>query len=159
MDAHNGTMDRARASVAKLIPIAEETQVVIALENVWNNFCVKPSQFKWLVASFGSPWVKAYFDVGNHVKYITPPEQWIRDLGPLVAKVHIKDYLLAPDNKSGNWARVGEGSVDWPAVRQALEDVGYNGWLTDESRGLPLEELSKRFDLIIAGKDPAPGKP
>ena len=159
MEAHDRAMDAARASVAKLIPVAEETQVVIALENVWNNFCVTPALAKWLTESFKSPWVKFYFDVGNHVKYVTPPEQWIRTLGPLVAKVHIKDYKLAPDNKSGNWAKVGEGSVDWPAVRQALEDVGYNGWLTDESRGLPLQELSKRFDLIIAGKDPAPGKP
>ena len=151
-----GAMDGARASVAKLIPVAEETKVVIALENVWNNFCVTPALAKWLTTSFQSPWVKFYFDVGNHVKYITPPEKWIRELGPLVAKVHIKDYKLAPDGKSGNWAKVGEGSVDWPAVRQALEDVGYNGWLTDESRGLPLKELSKRFDLIIAGKNPAP---
>ncbi len=159
VEAHDRTMDRARESVKRLIPIAEETKVVIALENVWNNFCVKPSLFKWMVASFQSPWVKAYFDVGNHVKYITPPEQWIRGFGPLLAKVHIKDYLLVPGGKGGNWAKIGEGSVNWPAVRQALEDVGYNGWLTNESGGLSLQELSTRFDLIIAGKDPCPGKP
>jgi len=68
IDAHNRSMDSAREHVKKLIPVAEETKVVIALENVWNNFCVKPSIFKWMVASFKSPWVKAYFDVGNHVK-------------------------------------------------------------------------------------------
>jgi len=163
IEAHNRSMDSSRESIKRLIPIAEKTKVVIALENVWNNFCVRPELLKWLVASFQSPWVKAYFDVGNHVKYaavvrdgkpqiLYPPEVWIRAFGPLLAKVHIKDYKLNPDGKGGNWARIREGSVNWPAVRQALEDVGYNGWLTNESGGLSLKELSKRFDLIIAGK-------
>jgi hexulose-6-phosphate isomerase len=161
--AHNRSMDSARESVKRLIPVAEKTKVVIALENVWNNFCVRPELMKWLVSSFQSPWVKAYFDVGNHVKYaavvrdgkpqiLYPPEVWIRGFGPLVAKIHIKDYKLNPDGKGGKWAKIREGSVNWPAVRQALEDVGYDGWLTNESGGLSLQELSKRFDLIIAGK-------
>jgi L-ribulose-5-phosphate 3-epimerase len=164
IDAHNLAMDGARESVKKLIPIAEETKVLIALENVWNNFCVRPELFKWLVASFQSPWVKAYFDIGNHVKYSVvvqgdevktayPPELWIRTYGPLLAKVHMKDYKIAADGKSGKFCPIGDGSVNWPAVRQALEDVGYDGWLTDET-GMAWPELSRRFDRAIAGKNP-----
>jgi L-ribulose-5-phosphate 3-epimerase len=152
IEAHNRSMDSARERVAALIPVAEETKVVIALENVWNNFCVKPAIFKWMVASFKSPWVKAYFDVGNHVKYITPPEVWIREFGSLLAKVHIKDFQLNPDNHGGRFVHPRDGSVNWPAVRQALDDVGYNGWLTIEDGGIPLAEFNKRLDLIIAGK-------
>ena len=37
-------------------------------------------------------------------------------------------------------------------VRQAFDDVGYNGWLTIEDGGIPYPEFSKRMDLIIAGK-------
>lgn len=142
----------ARENVKKLIPIAEETKVVIALENVWNNFCVKPSIFKWLVASFQSPWVKAYFDVGNHVKYLTPPETWIREFGPLLGQVHIKDFRLNPDNHGGRFVHPRDGRVNWPGVRQALDDVGYHGWLTIEDGGIPCPEFNKRLDLIIAGK-------
>ena len=138
IEAHNRSMDSAASTSKKLIPVAEETKVVIALENVWNNFCVKPSIFKWMVASFQSPWVKAYFDVGNHVKYLTPPEVWIREFGPLLAQVHIKDFKLNPDNHGGRFVHPRDGSVNWPAVRQALEDVGYNGWLTIEDGGIPL---------------------
>ena len=152
MEAHNRSMDSAREHVKKLIPIAEETKVVIALENVWNNFCVKPSIFKWMVASFKSPWVKAYFDVGNHVKYLTPPEVWIRQFGPLLAEVHIKDFKLNPDNHGGHFVHPRDGSVNWPAVRQALDDAGYDGWLTIEDGGIPYPDFSKRLDLIIAGK-------
>jgi hexulose-6-phosphate isomerase len=154
LEAHNRSMDSSRERIGKLIPVAEETNVVIALENVWNNFCVKPPLLKWLVASFQSPWVRAYCDVGNHVKYLTPPEHWVRELGPLLARVHVKDYTLNSDGRGGDWARIGEGSVDWPAVRRALEEAGYGGWLTDESGSFPLPELGRRFDRIIAGQDP-----
>ena len=65
-----------------------------------------------------------------------------------------KNFKLGPEGKNGNFCKLGEGSVNWPAVRQALDDAGYNGWLTDEGGGFPLPELSKRFDLILAGKDP-----
>ncbi|MDD4869189.1 MAG: sugar phosphate isomerase/epimerase [Kiritimatiellae bacterium] len=152
IETHNRSMDSSREHITKLIPVAEETKVVIALENVWNNFCVKPSIFKWLVASFKSPWVKAYFDVGNHVKYITPPEVWIREYGSLLGKVHIKDFKLNPDNHGGKFVHPRDGSVNWPAVRQAFDDVGYNGWLTIEDGGLSYPEFSKRLDQIIAGQ-------
>jgi len=152
IDAHNRSMDSARERVKKLIPVAEETKVVIALENVRNNFCVKPSIFKWMVASFNSPWVKAYFDVGNHVKYLTPPEAWIREFGPLLGRVHIKDFKLNPDNHGGRSVHPRDGSIHWPAVRQAFDDVGYNGWLTIEDGGLPYPEFSRRLDRIIAGQ-------
>ena len=166
IEAHNRSMDGTRESIKKLIPIAEETKVAIALENVWNNWCVRPELYKWLVASFSSPWVKAYFDVGNHVKYAGilrgdkveiayMPEVWIRAFGPLLAKIHVKDYKLNADGKGGNWAGIGQGSVNWPEVRKALDDVGYNGWLTDET-GLGWPELSKRLDRIIAGEAPVP---
>jgi len=152
IEAHNRSMDSAREYVKKLIPVAEETKVVIALENVWNNFCVKPSVFKWMVASFGSPWVRAYFDVGNHVKYLTLPEVWIREFGPLLAKVHIKDFKLNLDGHGGRFVHPRDGSVNWPGVRQAFDDAGYNGWLIIEDGGLPYPEFSKRLDLIIAGE-------
>jgi len=168
MDAHDRSLDGAREGIKRMIPIAEETKVVIALENVWNNWCVRPELYRWLVASFQSPWVKAYFDIGNHVKYAAamregrlqvayPPEVWIRAFGPLLAKIHVKDYQLNADLRGGNWAGIGQGTVNWPAVRQALEDVGYNGWLTDET-GLGWPELNRRLDRIIAGQPPVPPK-
>ena len=164
IEAHNRSVDGVRESIKKLLPVAEETKVAIALENVWNNWCVRPELYNWVVASFKSPWVKAYFDVGNHVKYAGilrgdkvelayMPEVWIRAFGPRLAKIHVKDYKISADGKTGNWAGIGQGSVNWPEVRKALDEVGYNGWLTDET-GLGWPELNKRLDLIIAGKDP-----
>jgi hexulose-6-phosphate isomerase len=149
--AQNTATDMTRTAVEKLIPLAEELKVIIALENVWNNLWVKPELFRYLVASFGNPWVKAYFDIGNHVKY-TPPQDWVRTLGPLIAKLHMKDFKLNPDGHGGKFVHPRDGSIDWPAVRRALDEVGYDGWATIEDKGLPLAEFRQRFDLIEAGK-------
>ena len=150
--AHNHATDTSRAAVRKLIPVAEKTGVVIALENVWNNLWVKPAIFQNFVASFDNPWVQAYFDIGNHVKY-APSEEWIRVLGKLIVKCHVKDFKLNPDGHGGKFCDIRDGSVDWPAVRKQLDAVGYNGWMTIEGSGrLSLEEKNRRLDLIIAGK-------
>ncbi len=153
IEAHNRSADASVEAVKRLIPLAEKTGVVIALENVWNNLWVEPAIFKSFVESFQSPWVKAYFDIGNHVKY-APPEEWILELGSLLVKCHVKDFKLnqSDPNGGGDFVRIREGSVRWPVVRQALEKVGYSGWMTIEDSGLTLEDYSKRLDLIIAGK-------
>jgi len=152
IEAQNYATDSSRKAVEKLIPVAEEAGVIIALENVWNNLWVKPALFANFVASFDNPWVKCYYDVGNHVKYAMP-EEWIRALGKLIVKIHIKDFKLNADGHGGKFVDIRDGSVDWPLVRKELDKSGYNGWMTIEGSGkLSLEERSKRLDLIIAGK-------
>ncbi len=149
--AHNQATDTSRIAVEKLIPLAEELKVVIGLENVWNNLWVKPDLYQNFVASFKNRWVKSYFDIGNHVKY-APPQEFIHQLGPLVAKVHIKDFKLNPDGHGGRFVHPRDGSIDWPAVRRALDEAGYNGWATIEDGGLPLAEFNRRLEEIDAGR-------
>ena len=151
IEAQNKATDTSKEQVKKLIPLAEKLNVIIGLENVWNNLWVRPDLYKNFVASFDHPFVRAYYDVGNHVKYLIPVHDWIHTLGSLIKKIHIKDYLLAEDNHSGKFVHPRDGSIDWPKMRQALNDVGYNGWITVEDNGLPLVEFRERLDKIIAG--------
>lgn len=151
--AHDHATDTSRAAIEKLIPLAEKTGVVIAVENVWNHLWVKPEVFRHFVSSFGSRWVRAYFDIGNHVKY-APPEQWILALDELIVKCHVKDFRLEPSDPGGGgkFVNIRDGSVRWPVVRHALERVGYSGWMTIEGGNLSMEEHSGRLDQIIAGR-------
>ena len=82
---------RSQAEIRKLIPLAAESKVVIAVEEVWNKFLTSPLEFARYIDEFKSPWVRAYFDVGNVVLF-GYPQDWIRTLGPRIAKVHIKDF-------------------------------------------------------------------
>ena len=149
----NRATDASRKAVEALIPAAEKAGVIIALENVWNNFWVKPKLFANFVASFDCPWVKAYYDIGNHVKY-AKPQEWLEALGDLIVKIHVKDFTVdkaAP--RGGTFVDIRDGDVDWPAVRTCIDKIGYNGYMTIEGSGkLSLEDRSKRLDAIIAGK-------
>jgi hexulose-6-phosphate isomerase len=150
--AHDRAADAAVRAVRRLIPLAEKTGVIIALENVWNNMWVQPEFFRNFVARFDSPWVRAYFDIGNHVKYARP-EKWIRTLGKLIIKCHVKDFKLNADGHDGEFVPIRDGSVDWPGVRRALDEIGYNGWASIEgSEQLSVSERGRRLDLILAGK-------
>lgn len=151
IEAHNLAIDTSREAVKKLIPAAEKAKVIIALENVWNNLWVQPTIFAHFVKSFDHPMVKAYYDIGNHVKY-APPQEWLRALGKEIVKLHVKDFLLNPDGHDGKFVHPRDGSVNWPEVRNEIEKIGYNGFMTIEDGGLSLDEFSRRLDLIIAGK-------
>ena len=151
IEAHDHAVDTSREAVKRLIPTAEKTGVVIALENVWNNLWVKPAVFQNFIASFDSPSVQCYYDIGNHVKYAMP-EEWIRVLGKQIVEVHVKDFKLNANGQGGSFVHPRDGSVDWPLVRRELDAIAYNGWMTIEDGGLSLEEFNKRLDLIIAGK-------
>ncbi len=153
IEAHNHAADASREAVEKLIPVAEETRVVIGLENVWNNLWVQPAIFANFIASFDSPWVQCYYDIGNHVKYAMP-EDWIRALGKLIVKIHVKDFAIDRDHlRGGRFVDIRDGDVNWPLVRRELDRIGYNDWMTIEgSQDLPLNEQNRRLDLIIAGE-------
>jgi L-ribulose-5-phosphate 3-epimerase len=142
---------RSQEEIRRLIPLAKELNVIIAIEEVWNKFLLSPIEFASYVDSFNSPSVRAYFDVGN-VVINGYPQDWIRILGPRIAKLHIKDFKFA--KREAQFVPLREGEIDWPEVYKALAEVGYRGSATVE---LPagdkdyLREVSRRFDLILSG--------
>ena len=70
--------------------------------------------------------MKAYLDVGNMLFYGFP-QDWVRTLGPRICRVHVKDFKLDRAKGQFSWTNLGEGDVDWPAVRTALAEVKYHG--------------------------------
>lgn len=135
----------------RLLSVAAELRVIVAIEEVWNKFLLSPLEFARYVDELDSPWVKAYFDVGNVVFY-GYPQDWIRVLGPRIAKVHLKDFRLDRPNGRFAWTNLGDGDIDWPAVRRAFDDVGYRGTFTTE---LPagdaayLKDVASRVDRLL----------
>ena len=115
----------------RILPLAAELKVVVAVEEVWNRFLLSPLEMARYVDEFDSPWVKAYFDVGNVVLY-GYPQDWIRTLGPRIVRVHLKDFSMDRGKGTFAWKNLGEGDVDWPAVRQAFADIGFTGYMTTE---------------------------
>ncbi len=122
--------ERSLAAFTELKKDAEQLKVSIALENVWNNFLLSPLEMRDFIDKIGSEYVGSYFDVGN-VLYSGYPEQWIKILGKRIKKVHFKDYKKSVGSLDGFVDLLG-GDVNWVNVADALEAVGYNGWVTGE---------------------------
>ena len=140
----------------RLVPMARDMKVIIAVEEVWNKFLLSPIEFAKYVDEFDSPWVRAYFDVGNVVIYAFP-QDWIRTLGSRIVKVHLKDFKFDRRNGSFSWPNMGEGDIDWPEVRRAFADIKYSGYMTTELSGgdaAYLKDLSTRVDRFLAGEKP-----
>lgn len=140
----------------RLLPMARELKVIVAVEEVWNKFLLSPLEFARYVDELDSPWLKAYVDVGNVVFY-GYPQDWIRTLGRRIVKVHLKDFSL--DRPAGRfaWKNLGEGDVDWVEVRKALSEVGYDGYVTTEIAGgdaAYLKDVVARVDRFLAGQPP-----
>jgi sugar phosphate isomerase/epimerase len=47
----------------------------------------------------------------------------IRDFGPVIDNIHVKDYA------QGEFRILGRGTLDFAAILAALRDIGYAGWL------------------------------
>jgi len=153
--SYDDAYKRTQEEIRKALPLAEELQVKIAFENVWNMFLLSPLELARYIDEFESPMVGSYFDVGNVVNYGWP-EQWIRILGKRILKLDIKEYSRKLRDTSGPYAgfkaELGEGDCDWPAVLKALDEIGFTGWGTAEVAGGDRERLadiSRRMDKIL----------
>ncbi len=147
---------RSQTEIRRVLPLAAELEIRIALENVWNNFLLSPLEAARYIDEFYSPWVGAYFDVGNVVRYGWP-EHWIEVLGHRIFKLDIKEYSRKKQQEEGIWkgfsVELLEGDCDWPAVMKALRGIGYQGWGTAEIPGGNRERLAiiaERMDRIFA---------
>ncbi len=145
--------ERSQQQIKKLLPLARESKVIIAVEEVWNKFLLSPVEFAQYVDSFNSPWLKAYFDVGNVVLY-GYPQDWIRTLGPRIVKLHLKDFRFRKG--LAEFVNLQEGDIDWKQIHAALASIGYKGTATVELKNgdaAYLKDVSTRVDSILNGAE------
>src|SRR5215471_180481 len=143
---------RSQAQIRKLIPLAEELKITIAIEEVWNKFLLSPLEMTTYIDEFRSPWIQAWFDVGN-VMFYGYPQDWIRTLGKRIVKVHLKDFKRKESGYA--WVNLGDGDADWSAVRQAFAEVGYAGSATVELEPgdeAYLRDVSRRVDRLLLAR-------
>lgn len=141
--------------IRQAIPAAEKNEVKILIENVWASFLNEPLSMARFIDELKSPWVGAYFDIGNNIRW-GHAWQWIEVLGPRIKKLDVKEYSQKLHNEEGLRAgfnvEIGEGSVDWARVRQGLLSIDYSGWATAEVRGGDrerLHEIANRMNRVF----------
>ena len=131
----------------KLAPIAESHKAAICVENVWNRFLLSPKEMREFVDAVGSNWVGTYLDTANMMAY-GYPEQWIRELGKRIKKVHFKDFK----RREHRFVNLLEGDTDWPLVMKEFRSIGYDSYAVHEVGGdrAALIDLGERMRKIVA---------
>jgi hexulose-6-phosphate isomerase len=124
---------RAREAIGGLLPLAEKRGVSLNVETIWfNGYLTTPAEMNAFVDSFGSKHVQVHFDTGN-VMLFQFPEHWIPVLGRRIKNVHFKEFSKkGSDHSLDAFRTLLDGTTNWPAVMDALEGVGYEGYLTFE---------------------------
>ncbi len=145
-ETHDHVWERSIEQVRKVLPLASRIGVRVLIETVWNGFCESPEKFRDYIDDFDSPWVGAYFDIGNMQKF-APAHEWIRVLGNRTVKLDVKDW-----GKKNGFCRLGEGDVDWDKVRVELKAQDFSGWATREGSDRSIEDTSKLIDELLIGE-------
>jgi L-ribulose-5-phosphate 3-epimerase len=108
---------------------AEQQGVVLGIES-WLS---APDHVRLLDAA-GSPNVQVYYDLANSTQMGYDIVAEIRQLGrDRICEFHAKE----------NGFLLGQGRIDFPAVRRVLDEIGYSGWIQIEGavpKGQPIVE-------------------
>ncbi len=134
---------------------AASREIHLLVENVWNNFLLSPLEMARYIDKIDNPWVGAYFDVGNLVRNGWP-EHWIPILGKRIVKLDIKEFSTKKMNDEGLWkgfdVEIGEGTINWEAVRRELALLEFQGWATAEVGGGDrnrLADIGARMNRVL----------
>ena len=128
--AYDVVYERALEGLNELKGYAEQLKVNIGLENVWNKFLLSPMEMRDFIDKVGSEYVGSYLDIGNTL-YCSYPEDWVRILGSRIKKIHFKDYRVQAGGLHG-FVDLLAGDVNYPEVVKALNEIGYDGWVSAE---------------------------
>lgn len=143
---YNEAYANAVRGLQLLAPTAEELEVNIAVEYVWNKFLLSPMEFAHFCDDVGSCRVGLFFDTGNMVIFGFP-QHWVRICARHLMKVHFKDF-----RRNGyQWTPLLEGDVNFPAVMAELRKAGYDGALLSEVALsiAPLDETARAIRRIM----------
>lgn len=146
-----GTYDQAwdlmLGILKEVAPLAEEKQVAVGIENVWNKFLLSPKEMATFVDAVDNPWIGTYLDTANMMFYGFP-KHWILGLGDRIKRVHFKDFV----RREKGFVHLMDGDTDWAAVMQALREIGYESSVIHEvggDRDVQIE-MAKRMKQIVA---------
>ena len=136
---YDRALDRLREAINQMLPIAEDLNVDLCMENVWNGFFYSPIELRDFVDSFDSDRLGVYLDIGNLIGYQQYPPHWVELLNSRIKRVQIKDFQENFDwTGSFSFSDIGAGDVPWKETIAALNAIQYKSTIIAEM--LPWDE-------------------
>ncbi len=119
INGERAKQDEVIRRLKKIAPQAEKAGVVLGVESRLNA-----EDHMRIVEEVASPAVQVYYDVANMNQQGYDIYKEIRQLGKdRICQLHMKE----------NGFLLGKGRIDFPRVKEAIDEIGYEGWLIIES--------------------------
>jgi len=119
INGERAKQDEVIRRLKKIAPQAEKAGVVLGVESRLNA-----EDHMRIVEEVASPAVQVYYDVANMNQQGYDIYKEIRQLGKdRICQFHMKE----------NGFLLGQGRIDFPRVKEAIDEIGYEGWLIIES--------------------------
>lgn len=116
----------------KVAPQAEKAGAILGIESTLNA-----DEHLRILDAVGSPAVQVYYDVANMTRAGYDIFKEIRQIGrDRICEVHAKEigFLL------------GQGKVDFPKVKDTLDDIGWTGWLIIEGATIKGKSMAECYN-------------
>jgi sugar phosphate isomerase/epimerase len=123
-------IDEVVRRLKEVAPKAEKAGIFLGIES-WLN----AEQHLAILDRVGSSAVRVYYDVCNSNDRGYDIYKEIRQLGKVICEFHAKE----------NGALLGQGKVDFKRVRQAMDDIGYTGWIQIEGAVPPGQPILESY--------------
>lgn len=127
---HDQVWERSTEIIKDTLPLAARLGVRILFENVGNDFCLTPKLWNQYIDQFESPWVGAFFDIGNHHSRGGAAE-WLRAIGNRIVKLDVKGHSTERRKNCD----IFDGDIPWEKVREEIQRIHFTGWATAEVSG------------------------
>ncbi|HSB56390.1 MAG TPA: sugar phosphate isomerase/epimerase family protein [Nitrosopumilaceae archaeon] len=128
--------------------IAEEQDVKILVEPEPFLFLENSTQFRNFMSKVNSEYVKLNFDIGHFFCVGEDPARLVYELSDYIGHFHLADIA---SSRVHNHLIPGLGAIDFAQVFRAINDIGYQGFVTVELypyQSNPVEAAKSAFDYL-----------
>lgn len=145
--SHGEAWSLVRRAFERVLAVAEEAQIYLAVEAVWGMLARDYYTLQELFRLVHSPRLAVNMDPSHFALYRNDIPWSVRQLADRIVHVHLKDAIGLDTRQPGDFIfpLLGEGMVDWTGFFAALDDIGYTGYCSVEF------ESFTYYERILAG--------
>ena len=147
--------DMVLNAFSRFVAAADAKQVHLAVEGVFGMLCHDYYTTRLLIDEIDSPWLGVNFDPSHDVLAGRLDVGWIARQWAgkdRIKHVHLKDAAGIQQMGKFLFPMLGEGNVNWPDFFQALDDVGYTGFMSVEYESFAYYERVLQGDVEAAAR-------
>jgi sugar phosphate isomerase/epimerase len=145
-----GGLDRAIQTLEKLLPAAEELDMLICLENHAGNTFETVEDYAHVCEAIRSARVGICIDTGHFDASNVDMDELIDSLGERVVHLHVKENR---GRGRQDFTRFGEGTTDNHHIVERMIELGYSGYITVElspqkDRSTSVADLRTAYEMF-----------